>query len=102
MLKNHKDIGWFKTKLEWESDNVRLALVSGYNRGYWDRDCVTYKRHNKAKREYLYCLWGSTDKPLEECTAVECRTPSGYPQTLKSALRIFNKMVDASTKITFK
>jgi hypothetical protein len=104
MVKTHKDIGLVNPILEWEGDGKKIALVVSSNRGYrdWYGTVILYEKHHLSKSKYYYCLWGNSNKPIEELAVVACETNKLKPQTKTASLKRFYKMVEAAEQVTFK
>jgi hypothetical protein len=100
--RKQKDSGEFVVQLHYEGHDNQIALVKAASRSKMDwfpYRSMIYKRHGNY-REYYWCLWGALNKPLEECAPIECITPTGRPQGLGPALKLFNEMVRSAQTVT--
>lgn len=103
MIENkHKDLGQIKVEIRWEGNGNQIALVKAMCRqktDWFDYRGTVYKRTSPWNKEYYYCLWGSASKPVTELAPIECITPTGRAQGLRSALKLFNQMVKSAKTV---
>ena len=99
----HKDLGDIKVQLLWEGNGNQIVLVKAACRlktDWFQYRNTIYKRISSWGKEYYYCLWGPTSKPITELAPIECVTPTGRAQGLGPSLKLFNQMVKSAQTVT--
>jgi hypothetical protein len=99
---HHDELGEIRVLAEWWDENAQILLVEALDQSrklYHQKQKENWRADRKPSK-YYYCLWANSSVPVERTASVPCRTRSGRLQSIHSATKLFQQLVEATKSVT--